>query len=365
MSLGTSESVDERDPGRPRELSPNSRLSRRRVRTSSSHSQGRARFVEADSSVRSFVGIDVAKKHWDVHVAPAGAARRFAADEAGLAALLVELQPHAPCLIVVEASGGFERRLAAQLLEAGHAVARVNPRQVRDFARGVGRTAKTDRIDAEILARFAEQVRPRPWEKQPENRVEIEALVVRRRQLVQMAAVEKTRLHQAPAGPVRKSVGHMLDQLRKQLDELDADLAKLIQDDDDWSARARRLATVPGVGPVTSRTLTAELPELGKLDRQAIAALVGVAPLNRDSGEFRGRRMIWGGRASVRAALYMAAFNARKKNPIISAFAAKLEAAGKPFKLVMTACMRKLLVILNTMLRDGTDWNPKLLTQNP
>jgi len=319
--------------------------------------------VEADSQVRSFVGIDVAKKHWDVYIRPAGTALRVAADEAGLAQLLEVLKPHAPCLIVVEASGGFERRLAAQLLEAGHGVARVNPRQTRDFARGVGRLAKTDAIDAEILARFAEQVRPRPWEKQPENRTAIEELVVRRRQLVQMSVAEKTRLHQAPKGPVRKSVSHMLDQLRAQLDELDAELARLIEDDDDWSARARRLATAPGVGPVTSRTLVAELPELGRLDRQAIAALVGVAPLNRDSGEFRGRRLIWGGRAGVRAALYMATLTARSFNPVIKAFAAKLEAAGKPFKLVMTACMRKLLVILTSMLRDQTAWNPKLNPQ--
>lgn len=320
--------------------------------------------MEADSSVRSFVGIDVAKKHWDVHIAPAGKALRCSADQAGLAQLLAVLQPHAPCLIVVEASGGFERRLAADLLEAGHTVARVNPRQVRDFARGLGRLAKTDRIDAEILARFAAHVRPRPWEKQPENQAQIEALVVRRRQLVQMAAVEKTRLHQAAKGPVRKSVGHVLDLLRAQLDELDAELARLIEDDDDWSARAKRLATVPGVGEVTSRTLVAELPELGKLDRQAIAALVGVAPLNRDSGEFRGRRTIWGGRASVRAALYMATLTARTFNPVIRRFAERLEAAGKPFKLVMTACMRKLLVILNTMLRNRVDWNPQLLPQN-
>jgi transposase len=319
--------------------------------------------VEADSSVRSFVGIDVAKKHWDVHVAPAGKTLQFSADETGLAQLQETLRSHAPCLIVVEASGGFERRLAADLLEAGHTVARVNPRQVRDFARGTGRLAKTDRIDAAILARFAEQVRPRPWEKLPENRVLIEELVGRRRQLVQMKAVEQTRLHQAAKGPVRKSIGHMLDQLRAQVDELDAELARLIEDDDDWNQRAQRLATVPGVGEVTSRTLVAELPELGKLNRQAISALVGVAPLNRDSGEFRGRRMIWGGRASVRSALYMAALSARNHNPVLRCFADRLEAAGKPFKLVMTACMRKLLVILNTMLRDQTDWNPRLTPQ--
>jgi len=320
--------------------------------------------MEADSSVRSFVGIDVAKKHWDVYLAPAGRALRYSADQAGLAQLLAALQPHAPCLIVVEASGGFERRLAADLLEAGYTVARVNPRQVRDFARGLGRLAKTDRIDAETLARFAEQVRPRPWEKQPENRALIEDLVGRRRQLVQMQGVEKTRLHQVAQGPVRKSVAHMLDLLRAQIDELDAELARLIEDDDDWNERAKRLATVPGVGAVTSRTLVAEVPELGKLNRQAIAALIGVAPLNRDSGEFRGRRMIWGGRASVRAALYMATLTARTFNPVIRRFAERLEAAGKPFKLVMTACMRKLLVILNSMLRDRTDWNPKLLPQS-
>lgn len=290
---------------------------------------------------------------------------RLPADDAGLAQLLAALRPHAPCLIVVEASGGFERRLAAHLLEAGHTVARVNPRQVRDFARGIGRLAKTDRIDADTLARFAEQVRPRPWEKKPENRAAIEELVVRRRQLTAMKAVEQTRLHQAPPGPVRKSIGHMLDQLRAQIDEFDAELARLIEDDEDWNERARRLATVPGVGEVTSRTLVAELPELGKLNRQAIAALVGVAPLNRDSGEFRGRRMIWGGRAGVRSALYMATLTARTYNPVIRRFAQRLEGAGKPFKLVLIACMRKLLVILNTMLRDQIDWNPKLLTQSP
>jgi transposase len=320
--------------------------------------------VETDS-FRSFVGIDVAKQQWDVYVAPAGKSLRLSADAAGLAQLLEVLRPHAPCLVVVEASGGFERRLAGDLLDAGYAVARVNPRQVRDFARGTGRLAKTDRIDARMLARFAEQVRPRPWEKQPENRAQIEELVGRRRQLVQRRAVEQTRLHQAGKGPVRNSIGHMLDQLRAQIDELDAELARLIEDDEDWNDRAQRLATAPGVGAVTSRTLVAELPELGKLNRQEIAALVGVAPLNRDSGEFCGRRMIWGGRASVRAALYMATLTARTYNPVIRRFAEKLAAAGKPFKLVMTACMRKLLVILNTMLRDQTDWTPQLVPQTP
>ncbi len=313
--------------------------------------------MEAASSVRSFVGIDVAKKHWDVHVLPEGRSLRVATDEAGSAELQEVLKSYAPCHVVVEASGGFERRLAAQLLEAGHVVSRVNPRQVRDFARGVGRAAKTDRIDAAVLARFCRTVQPRPWEKQPENRRAIEELVARRRQLVQMAAMEKTRLHQAPEGPVRQSVSDVLNLLRKQLGDVDDELARLIQDDDDWSERARRLATVPGVGEVTSRTLVAELPELGKLDRQAIAALVGVAPMNRDSGEFRGKRTIWGGRAGVRAALYMATLSARNRNPIIKTFAARLKAAGKPFKLVMTACMRKLLVILNTMLRNRSSWN--------
>jgi transposase len=312
-----------------------------------------------------FVGIDVAKDRWDAHILPTGQALSVAADEEGLERLLAALKPHGHVLIVLESSGGYERRLAANLLDAGHVVSLVNPRQVRDFARSLGRLAKTDRIDAEVLALFAQKIQPRPCEKQPENQAELEALVARRRQLVRMKAVEQTRLHQARVKAARMSISHMLDELRDQVDEVDGQIARLIEDHEDWSQRAARLSSVPGIGPQTSRTLVAELPELGRLNRQQIAALVGVAPFNRDSGRFRGTRCVWGGRASVRCALYMATLSARRHNPVIRKFAQRLEAGGKKFKVVITACMRKLLVILNTMLRTGTDWNPKTVPQTP
>ena len=316
-------------------------------------------------SFDTFVGIDVAKQRWDVHLLPTGQKLSCPSDAAGLQQLLTALASRGRCLIVIEASGGYERRLAADLLDAGHMVARVNPRQVRDFARSLGRLAKTDRIDAQVLAIFAQKVQPRPSEKQPENLLELQDLVARRRQLMQMKIAEQTRLHQARVHLARKSISHMLDQLRDQIDEVDVEIARLIEDDDDWSQRAARLASVPGVGPQTSRTLVAELPELGHLNRQEIAALVGLAPFNRDSGMFRGSRSIWGGRANVRCALYMAALTARRWNPVIRQFAERLERQGKRFKVVLTACMRKLLVILNTMLRNQTNWNPKIVLQNP
>jgi len=312
-----------------------------------------------------FVGIDVSKQRWDVCVLPAGQTAKLAADAKGVDSLRELLRPCGRCLVVVEATGGYERRLVAELIDAGHDVARVNPRQVRDFARSLGQLAKTDRIDARVLALFAEKVQPRPCEKTPENQAELAGLVARRRQLVQMKTSEQNRLHQSSVKKVRKSVSHMLDQLRDQVDEVDRDIAELIEDNDDWNARVQQLATVPGVGSVTSRTLVSELPELGKLNRQAIAALVGVAPFNRDSGQFRGKRRIWGGRAAVRSVLYMAALTARRCNPVISAFADRLERANKAPKTILTACMRKLLVILNTMVREKTNWKPKLFPQTP
>ena len=198
-------------------------------------------------------------------------------------------------------------------------------------------------------------------EKKSKNQVEIEALVARRRQLVEMKTAEQNRLHQVRDQKVRKSISHMLDQLRDQIGQVNTQIADLIEEHDDWSQRAARLASVPGVGEVTSRTLIAELPELGKLNRQQIASLVGLAPFDRDSGRFRGTRAIWGGRASVRSALYMAVLTARRHNPVIRRFAERLEKAGKKFKVVMVACMRKLLTILNTMLRAAANWNPKIL----
>jgi transposase len=318
----------------------------------------------SNESYSAFVGVDVAKKHWDVCLLPSGRTLHLPADEDGLARLLEELRPPARALVVLEATGGYERRLAADLMTAGVATAVVNPRQIRDFAKALGRLAKTDRLDARVLAEFAARVQPRTSVRTSEKQAELDELVARRRQLIAMHAAEKTRLHQSRAKAIRKSVGHLLDLLRKEIDEVDELLAKLIEADDDWREKFRILESTPGVGEVTSTTLVAELGELGKLNRQAIAALVGVAPLNHDSGQLRGKRAIWGGRAAVRSALYMAAFAARRCNPVIRNFAERLEQAGKPFKVVMVACMRKLLTILNSMIRERTPWNPKTALAN-
>jgi transposase len=356
-ALGRRKTVGELDPGRANRRSPDSRQSRRRPRRPSSHSQG---WDNVMVTFDTFVGIDVSKKRWDVHLLPAAKSLSVAADGSGLERLKEELVSAGSCLVVVEASGGFEKRLAAELLEAGHKVARMNPRVVRDFARSLGRLAKTDKIDAEVLALFGQRMQPAPMEKKPENQEKLEELMTRRRQLVQMQTAEKVRLHQAGKGQVRKSISHMLDELRGQIDEIDADIAQLIEDDEDWNRRVEQLVSVPGIGKVTSRTLLAELPELGKLNRQQIAALAGLAPFNRDSGQFRGKRSIWGGRAAVRSTLYMAAVTARRCNPVIRRFADRLAERGKVFKVLITACMRKLLVILNTLLHEGTTWNPKI-----
>jgi transposase len=334
------------------------------LRATSSHPQGREQAMTT-SAVTTWVGIDVAKSRWDACLLPTDEELSVASDQAGRDKLLKRLENCGPCLIVLEASGGYERRLAAELIAAGHLVARVNPRQVREFARSLGVLAKTDRIDARMLALFAQKVEPRPCEKLPEKQQDLQALVVRRRQLVAMKAGEQTRLHQAAGGSVRKSVSHMLDTLRDEIDEIDTEIAELIEDHEDWNQRSQCLASVPGVGPVTTRVLVAELPELGKLNHQKIAALVGVAPFNRDSGQYRGKRSIWGGRASVRSALYMATLSACRFNPIIRSFAERLKRAGKPGKVVLVACMRKLLVILNAMLRNKTTWMPRPVSPTP
>jgi transposase len=311
----------------------------------------------AANRVTTFVGIDVSKSTWDVHVRPQGRAFSVAADEEGLARLRQELLALGECLIVVEATGGLQRRLVAELLDAGLRVCVVNPRQVRDFARAWGRLAKTDRIDAETLALFAEKVQPRPAQKLPQQQEELDALVTRRRQVVGLRCMELTRQHQTQAKTARRSIAKLLKVLDRQVAELDQAIARLIESDDDFRTKCRLLQSVPGVGAGTSATLVAELPELGRLNRQQIASLAGLAPFNHDSGQHRGKRRIRGGRAAVRTALYMAALAAKRCNPTLRQFAARLAAAGKPFKVVITACMRKLLVILNQLLRDGTEWN--------
>ena len=302
-----------------------------------------------------YVGIDVSK-HWlDVGIRPARRAERLANDEAGIEVCVVQLGAVAPERIVLEASGGLELPLVAALAAAALPVVVVNPRQVRDFARATGRLAKTDALDAQVLAHFAEAVRP---ELRPLPDAETQALrdlVARRRQLVAMLVAERQRRRAARAA-VRPGIEAHIAWLQQALAQLDDQLQTSVQLSPHWRAHDQLWRSVPGVGPQLARTLLAQLPELGQLDRRRIAALVGVAPYNRDSGQWRGSRSIWGGRASVRAALYMSALVASRHNPVIRDFYQRLLARGKPKKSALTACMRKLLVILNAILKTNTPW---------
>lgn len=305
-----------------------------------------------------WIGVDVAKDSLDVSWTSAtGIERRSVVNErVGHSMLIESLPPQAEARLVIEATGGYERALVTALVEAGYRVAVVNPRQVRDFAKALGILAKTDRIDALVLARFGEQVQPRLLEEDPPMRAELMQLVNRRRQLIDLRTMESNRLQQSTARAAQKSIRHVLKLLEKEIDQLEAEIARLLGSDDDWRAKIEVLSSVPGVAKITSATLVAEVPELGRLNRQAIAALVGVAPFNDDSGRHRGVRRITGGRSAVRHVLYMAALSARRCNPVIHAFAQRLAAQGKKPKVIIAACMRKLLVILNTMLKNNTPW---------
>jgi len=311
-----------------------------------------------------YVGIDVAQAHLDVAVCPSGEEWRVAHDPDGITALVERLTSLAPALVVLEATGGLEMPLAGELLDAALPVAVVNPRQVRDFARAMGKLAKTDTLDAQVLARFGEGVKPQPRPLPDAQTQELKALVVRRRQLVEMTTAEKNRLRRA-APRLRPQLQEHIDWLKRQSQELDKALGELIRSSPAWRAKEKLLDSVPGVGPVLCTTLLAQLPELGDLSRRQVCALVGVAPFNRDSGTLRGRRTVWGGRSQVRAALYMGTLVASRFNPVIKAFYQRLCAAGKAKKVALTACMRKLLTILNSMLKHGNTWNPELLQQNP
>lgn len=313
------------------------------------------------NDARTFVGIDVAKDKLDVFIDGTGELFTVANDADGVASIRQRLQPLNIALVVLEHSGRYERRCALELMDAGLPVTLVNPRQTRDFARAINRLAKNDSIDARLLAEFGRRIEPRPSERIPQNRAELDELVGRRRQLVQMRATESTRLHQAQAKSVHGSIQKILRQLESQIQNLELRIAALIENDDDWHAKAGLLRSVPGVGKVVASTMVAELPELGKLNRQEIAALVGLAPFDRDSGRRKGKRSCFGGRAQVRSVLYMATITAKRCNPIIQAMAQRLTVAGKAFKVVMVACMRKLLTILNTIAATGQPWNPKLV----
>jgi transposase len=313
------------------------------------------------SAAAVFVGIDVAKTELVIAVRPSGERWTATNDDAGIQTLLTRLGENTPALVVLEATGGYERAAVAALAMARLPLVVANPRQVRDFARATGQLAKTDRIDADTLALFAERVRPDPRALPDDSAQALDALLTRRRQILGMVGAERNRLeHAVPA--IRGGIVQHIRWLERQLHDVDDDLDRTIQASSVWRAKENLLRSVPGVGPVVSRTLIGDLPELGTLPRKQIAALVGVAPLARDSGTLRGKRLVWGGRAPVRAALYMAALVATRRNPVIREFYHRLLAAGKPKNVALTACMRKLLTILNAMLRANTIWRHTVKT---
>ncbi|MBI2985437.1 MAG: IS110 family transposase [Deltaproteobacteria bacterium] len=307
-----------------------------------------------------FVGIDVSKAKLDIALCPCATRESIPNEAAAIQGLVKRLCTMKIALIVLEATGGVERQVVRALAAAELPVIVVNPRQVRDFAKATGQLAKTDQIDADILARFGEAVRPALRALPDQASEELRALIARRRQLVEMITAEKNRLSGAPK-PVRKRIETHIRWLEAELKRVNGDLDQAIRQSPIWREREDLLKSAPGIGPVISHTLLADLPELGRLNRKQIAALVGVAPLNRDSGTLRGHRAIWGGRAHVRAALYMAALVASRRNPVIRDFYTRLRAAGKVPKVALVACMRKLLTILNAMIKHQVRWSPVIV----
>jgi transposase len=306
-----------------------------------------------------FVGIDVAKRELAVAVRPSGERWTVATDPASVAGLVERLRALSVALIVLEPTGGYEIPIVAALSAAQLPIVVVNARQVRKFAGAIGKLAKTDAIDAAVLAHFADAVKPELRPIADELTQTLQGWLGRRRQLLEMLHAEEQRLAMAPR-PVRPQIQQHIEWLRAQVRDTNDQLQTQIRSSSVWREHEDLLRSVPGVGPVLATTLLADLPELGRLNRKQIAALVGVAPLNRDSGQYRGRRRIWGGRAPVRATLYMAAVASLRCNPVIRAFYDRLCAAGKPKKLALTACMRKLLTILNAMMRRQVGWAPTL-----
>jgi len=316
------------------------------------------------SSELVYVGLDVAKATLDVALRPSGECWQAANDDAGVADLVARLRALAPTLIVCEATGGFERPAVAACAAVGLPIVVANPRQVRDFARSTGQLAKTDTLDAGILALFAERVRPTPRPLPSAAAQLLDALLTRRRQLLEMLVAEKNRLGFAPR-PLHRGIRQHIQWLERQLDDVTAELAALIEASPVWQAKSNLLQSVPGIGPIVSAVLLGELPELGALSHKQIATLAGVAPLARDSGTLRGKRMVWGGRGGVRTALYLAALCGRRWNPQLRVFYERLRAAGKPKKVALIACARKLLTIVNAMVRDHAHWaSPTLRVQH-
>ena len=306
-----------------------------------------------------YVGIDVSKDQLDVAMRPSGDSWSMANDASGITEVVQRLAQLHPKLVVLEATAGLQMPLAAALATAGLPLSMVNPRQVRDFARATGRLAKTDRLDAQVLAHFADAVRPTPYPLPDAQTQELTALLTRRHQVVEMLTAEKNRLRTTRES-MRQRVQDHIRWLEQELADLDDDLERTLRESPLWREKDNLLRSVPGIGRVVSITLLADLPELGTLSRHQIAALVGVAPLNRDSGRFRGTRTVWGGRARVRAVLYMAALTASRYNPIIKAFYHRLCGVGKARKVALTACMRKLLIILNSMVKHQQTWAPNV-----
>jgi transposase len=304
----------------------------------------------------SFIGIDVSKDRLDVHIRPSGQGFAVMRDGQGLDQLAIDLAALSPALIVLEATGGFEITVAAALAGVGLPLAVVNPRQIRDFARATGQLAKTDALDARVIALFAERIRPQPRPIAEGDSQTLAELVARRRQVVELIGMESNRLRQARHARVQGTIKAILKTLNAQLAELDRNIDDTVRGSPIWRVADDLLTSVPGIGDVTSRTLIAELPELGHIDRRRIAALVGVAPINRDSGQMRGRRTIAGGRAEVRSTLYMATLSAARWNPVIRRHYQALVERGLPKKVALVACMRRLLGILNAILRTQTPW---------
>lgn len=314
----------------------------------------------SEKLIESFVGIDVSKNTLDIRIEPAGEVLHVIYDDQGVAQICQRLGAVLPKLIVMEATGGLETRLASELVAQGLPVAVINPRQARDFAKATGQLAKTDRVDAAVLCAFARAIQPAPRPLKDTDTRELDEMVTRRRQLIAIRVQETLRLGTSASKSMQKSLSAHIAWLDKQVANLDDDLRKRLRASHAWRVKDDLLRGIPGVGIVTSFTLLAGCPELGQLNRREIAKLAGVAPLANDSGKHRGKRFVWGGRADVRAVLYMAVISAIRCNPVIKTFADRLKAAGKAPKVVIVACMRKLLTIMNAMLKENLPWNPKL-----
>jgi transposase len=315
--------------------------------------------MENQTLYQSALGIDVCAERLDVCKLPDQKLWSVDYSDSGIKTLIESLAQIRPEIIVLEATGGLQRRAAAKLAAAGFSVAVVNPRQVRDFAKASGRLAKTDALDAQTLALFGLRMQPQVRALPSEQALSLSDRLARRGQLIEMRAGEKNRLHRASPA-VRRNIEKHIVWLNREIEQIDDDLDDALRGSPVWAEKAALLETVKGVGPQTLRQLLIELPELGHLNRKQIAALVGVAPLNHDSGQHRGKRMIWGGRKSVRNALYMAAFIASRHNPVFKTFRERLTQAGKPHKVVIIAVARKLLTVLNAMIKSNTPWNEKL-----